>query len=113
MAVCVAENRDDDDTEQIIKQFFSVAFAGLHRARAISHSEEGLGIVQGLDERYVQCEFKTSGRLLPMFERLVRRVFVGTQKTTPSTTQRFFFIRFFFNNMCSAFIYKLIQIFLC
>lgn len=111
MAVCVDVNRDDD-TEQKSKQFVSVAFAGLHRARAISHSEEGLGIVQGLDERYVQCEFKTSGRLLPMLERLVRRVFVSAQKQHHRPHKDSFLFDFFYN-MCSAFIYKLIQIFLC
>lgn len=115
LRLCVAENSDDDSVvlnKQINKQYsFLSHFAGVHRARAISHFEEGLGIVQGLDERYVQCEFKTSGRLLPMLERLVRRVFVSRTKGKHHRTQQhkdsFFFIRFYII-MCSAFIYKLL-----
>lgn len=47
---------------------------GIHRIGPVLDIEKRLGIVQRLDERYVQCECQTGHRLLPMPERLVRRV---------------------------------------
>lgn len=61
---------------------FDLIFAGVHRSRTIPHFKKGFGIIQGLDERHLQCKFKTSVRLLPMLERLVRRVFVNAQIKT-------------------------------